>query len=1029
MRRRLASAPSLDPCAGPGMRRGRGGWRAAAVVGASIVIVTAAVCHGAETDTPVGAEHEVARQVVGADATPAGDAAPFPARIIAVLTSGQTGGDLIGGFTWTATHIADGPEWSATIIGEVEGNSLLSEHRSDTLNVAVYGYVLSAAGDLIGHIEQRHSLPIATHESGLRTTGLRVVHTLQLASSPVSVRLAIENPETQRFLVATLDLASPSGPTDDPTLLPPLVHDVDGAWLVVAQNGVEPAAGTVTLMGQSYLPATRMVAVNGQPTELVLVTAGRRETIAIAARLVDTNGVTRAQPSVDIVGRVNPADTAPQMFRASIESVDLPPDLYLLELALDDPDTANPVLHSLPIAVTDAERQLVWTAAGIAAEEAIAPDPSQLEARDIGSIGAQTAALLLSGQRGGEVLGSLIWSLNPTTVTGDVAEIPFFVELEGSSLLSDQPQPTLNLGVFAYVFSSEGNLAGHLAQGLTLDLRTYGEHLRDSGLKFAGKFELPTGSYLLHLLVRNQDTGRLTLKFARIDVPGADGQDPVILPPVFPEQEGSWVATRQHGLDADSIGLSLGSAHVVPAARAVVENGRPTNLFIGVADWTEDAPITASVVDIQGRHLAEPLLTVGDEVGAAHGGIRFFQATLGGLDLPVGWYMLELTLEDAASGTRRSRSIPIAVIVNRRPSVWASLSNTVQREQHPPPPSASAPTAGAPTNGAIEASYLVALRALADGDRYAARDQIGDLERSVAAVASGSAMASLFRTQKRIAQELCEATQEALIPIVLVHREVFRHYLVSGEDRLADHAWRLAAALAEEIPPGAGPEQGPEFPETVLVAIAADLVRTGLTSSGIELLERAVELAPHDSGALLALGATYERSGSYTEAVAPLRTLVREHPDSAEGRLRLAVNLARTGSPDEAAHHFRQLTMDRSPAWVQVISYQELARLVPTVEAEVLLQNGLERFPSDQALRIQLAHLLDTRGRPWEAGALIEEMASRASAPETSPRVRYPAWPSLGLEQRLVDFERSAEGSTPALVTAIQAREPATENS
>ena len=144
---------------------------------------------------------------------------------------------------------------------------------------------------------------------------------------------------------------------------------------------------------------------------------------------------------------------------------------------------------------------------------------------------------------------------------------------------------------------------------------------------------------------------------------------------------------------------------------------------------------------------------------------------------------------------------------------------------------------------------------------------------------------------------------------------------------------------------------------------------------------------------------------------------------------RATPGLSRTGSSDEAALHFRQLTTDRAPAWIQVISHQELARLLPSVEAEGLLRASVARFPSDQALRVQLAQLLDTRGLPWEASSLIEDVASRARSPETSPRVRYPAWPSLGLERRLAEFDRTAEESAGALLNAIDSRTAAPDAS
>jgi len=208
----------------------------------------------------------------------------------------------------------------------------------------------------------------------------------------------------------------------------------------------------------------------------------------------------------------------------------------------------------------------------------------------------------------------------------------------------------------------------------------------------------------------------------------------------------------------------------------------------------------------------------------------------------------------------------------------------------------------------------------------------------------------------------------------------------------------------------------------VLVALSADLVRTSRLTSAVDLLNRSIELDPTNPVALLALGATLERTGRYREAIPALRTLVEEHPDNVEGVLRLAVNLARTGDPEDAEGHFRQLIADDSPTWITVISYQELARLLPIAEAERILREAVERFPGNQALRVQLAFLLDGRGQQSEAGQLIDRLCRRAAPPETSPRVRYPAWPSLGLGEMMVLYQSEMEAKLPSLVMALDER-------
>ena len=57
-------------------------------------------------------------------------------------------------------------------------------------------------------------------------------------------------------------------------------------------------------------------------------------------------------------------------------------------------------------------------------------------------------------------------------------------------------------------------------------------------------------------------------------------------------------------------------------------------------------------------------------------------------------------------------------------------------------------------------------------------------------------------------------------------------------------------------------------------------------------------------------------------------------------------------------------------------------------------------------------------------------LARQAAAPETSPRVRYPAWPSLGLGDRMSVLESAMTLRLQALITALDARalEPGAED-
>ena len=208
-----------------------------------------------------------------------------------------------------------------------------------------------------------------------------------------------------------------------------------------------------------------------------------------------------------------------------------------------------------------------------------------------------------------------------------------------------------------------------------------------------------------------------------------------------------------------------------------------------------------------------------------------------------------------------------------------------------------------------------------------------------------------------------------------------------------------------------------------MVGLASDLVQGSALMSARALLERTLALSPGNPAALLALGSVHERSAQYHEAVQVLRRLVRSAPGHAEGRLRLAVNLRRLGEEREARRLLEELTRGQSPPWIAALSFQELASLLES-EGELeralnVLEDGTARHPSNQRLHIQLAHVLDQLGRPWDANRVLEELDRRRSQEGDTPRVLYGQWPSLGAEVSQTWVSRVARELLPGLRRAL----------
>jgi Flp pilus assembly protein TadD len=143
------------------------------------------------------------------------------------------------------------------------------------------------------------------------------------------------------------------------------------------------------------------------------------------------------------------------------------------------------------------------------------------------------------------------------------------------------------------------------------------------------------------------------------------------------------------------------------------------------------------------------------------------------------------------------------------------------------------------------------------------------------------------------------------------------------------------------------------------------------------MFQKAIEMDGHNVPALLELSTVYEKNAQAESAVKLLRQALTVEPANAEARLRLALNLKRLEQTEESRKLLEGLTADKDPSWVTPLAYQELARLDcergKSSEAEKVLRQAIERFPEDLRLRIQLAAVLDRRGAPGEATALIEK--------------------------------------------------------
>ena len=635
-----------------------------------------------------------------------------------------------------------------------------------------------------------------------------------------------------------------------------------------------------------------------------------------------------------------------------------------------------------------------------------------LEAMEIGAVRANTGGLLLSGQAGGDVEGALTWSLAGRDESGRV-DVPFVIEVDGGKLLEGRSGRRMAIGIYAYVVDGEGRVVDHIAQGLVLGAEAYRDQISGSGLKFVGHFVLDPGDYTLRVMVQNNRTGNYFMSWSILTLPTAEDLSPQLLPPLFPDPETPWIVARQKGENA-AFAVENGSG-ILPAAKPTLVENQPAEIYLGGGGWDENAVVEIRIVNEIGRTVFEPLVRFADP---PLGDFQFRRIAITPVDLPPGEYSLVVTLGDEDAGEVLRRATRLTVVRDGETRGWAGAGD---------PAIVAGTNASADRSESerkvskkdIRAAYRRALVPLGEGDPVTARQQVAELERRVVASSSRTALSTLSDAELAEARALAKVNPTCLMPLALLHRDLYRGYSARREGQLSTHARKMAIAYAEELG-RAKPYFG--FSEGLMVNFAFDLAQTGASSAARDLLEQALRLNRGYRPAMLSLGFSFERNSDYLEAASTYQSLVDTHPGFEEGRLRLGVNLIRTGREGAGEELLSGLLGIGAKPWIEAIAAQELVRLkaekdrlLPEAEREV--RAALVLRPNDQRLWILLAAILERTGRHDEAIEALSDLPPAGRG--VSPRARYAEWPALDLSANQAHLNTRATEAVPDLKSAL----------
>jgi len=177
--------------------------------------------------------------------------------------------------------VASEPGRVAVLI-EIDGPSLIASATGRQIPLEIFAYVLAADGTVHDYFAQTLKLDLEELGERLGDGGLKVWGHFDLGAGKYLSRVLVRNGLTGEIGLRTglFDVLPPG----TPRLLPPLVPDPAGQWIVARLDIKTATSGSgspFTLFGREFVPSARPHLVSGEPIDLRLAGVALDDLVAI----------------------------------------------------------------------------------------------------------------------------------------------------------------------------------------------------------------------------------------------------------------------------------------------------------------------------------------------------------------------------------------------------------------------------------------------------------------------------------------------------------------------------------------------------------------------------------------------------------------------------------------------------------------------------------------------------------------------------------------------------------------------------
>ncbi len=706
---------------------------------------------------------------------------------------------------------------------------------------------------------------------------------------------------------------------------------------------------------------------------------------------------------------------------------------------------------------------------GQAPSEAATPaaPAATVEVTPLRGLAGRAAALLVSGQQGGQISVSML--VFPAGSAGKPGRVPWVLDLPGPTLASATTDGNLGLELAVYGMRGDKVVGSQVCAirvaGAPAAWQTNG------GLKLLGFVDTAPVPTTLRVLVREPVSGSFGMWELPVpSVPGrggshgdlgfiavaggpggqgagsgtgsmgADATDavimrtPTLLAIVAPEPEDAWVVAGVggEGTSATAPPFSLAGDGNVPSTRPVLKPGTTVRLVLLGAQMPLHPVMSARLRRSDGRPEVSYGARLITRLPAPAGEFeRLVVVVTLPADLAAGEHELVVGSRAGTEPGEATAAIRFRVAPPEKAAatlVWPGVPVGEGGEMAMPARPAGVAVSEDEPPANLKAAYRDAVAHVAADDSPASLQVLVKLERAALGRGDVSEFNRLANTALGLGRTVRKTSSRALLGLCLVNLDLYREHS-RDEARLAiAHSRRAVEQLAELLADESKDKESPREAAEVLAVFSGELQAVGSWSTSERLFARALQVDPGNVGALMGRAGVYERASQPGEAIKMLEKVLALHPDHREARLRLGVNQRRAGRLDAAQKSLTACTGTGNPEWVRAVAWEELASMrlaegkVP--QAVEMLRTATADVPADQHLQILLASALDRERHHREALAILNAVVGRPTGGPPSARFLYAEWPHEDLDAARVRLTALRPEALAALAAAVKEDRP-----